>query len=380
MNAQKESELDLLLLTQGWSRYDWNSIFNEPPKVFFDFEQGIRMISTINDKISGNYNLFLYSSDSNIPQMINLSENAKKIDIENYFIENGKELHFLIVKDNGKHIKPNMSVSFNKNEITEKIQTIWNNNYNEYVLGTNKFENVQKSFLADKVISLEEAKVVYKKKRKEEIDYGLGFRTKTTEIKEETTIQYPFVTDLIRSKGYDVIERPFGVDIRSRFVFSFGTLSDGEQIPQPIVYFDDVPITSFEVLYQLPTSEIKSIYVDKTGATEGIRGVGGVIRIQTRKPKIIFKENENIEVSFKHIVKNGFEKAKEYYSPNYSGYTNQAFKNFGAIHWIPEASPNKKGEFVFKVLDVKLKNLSFYIEGMGSDGSLLSTMKTLHIN
>ena len=41
IDDKTKNDLDLLLLTQGWSSYDWNTIFYDPPDYDFDFENGI---------------------------------------------------------------------------------------------------------------------------------------------------------------------------------------------------------------------------------------------------------------------------------------------------------------------------------------------------
>ncbi|MCK8524450.1 hypothetical protein M0D21_22950, partial [Aquimarina sp. D1M17] len=41
VTESKRYDLDVLLLTQGWSRYNWNNIFNHEPKVLYDFNRGL---------------------------------------------------------------------------------------------------------------------------------------------------------------------------------------------------------------------------------------------------------------------------------------------------------------------------------------------------
>jgi len=48
MDRKKKYELDILLLTQGWSRYDWKNIFEEKPNGSNRFENGITIIGKVN--------------------------------------------------------------------------------------------------------------------------------------------------------------------------------------------------------------------------------------------------------------------------------------------------------------------------------------------
>jgi len=58
----------------------------------------------------------------------------------------------------------------------------------------------------------------------------------------------------------------------------------------------------------------------------------------------------------------------------------KSFHNYEAIHWSSELITNEKGEVTFKVLNTLTNRISFYIEGMGEDGSLFSTRETIDIN
>ena len=54
INRKKLNELDLLLLTQGWSKYDWNNIFKKPPINNFEFENGIDVTVNLNNSLKKN--------------------------------------------------------------------------------------------------------------------------------------------------------------------------------------------------------------------------------------------------------------------------------------------------------------------------------------
>ena len=65
VDAKKEYELDNLLLTQGWSSYNWNAIFQNAPNQTHTFEQGIRLKANLTSKLSENdNNCLLYTSPS----------------------------------------------------------------------------------------------------------------------------------------------------------------------------------------------------------------------------------------------------------------------------------------------------------------------------
>ena len=140
-------------------------------------------------------------------------------------------------------------------------------------------------------------------------------------------------------------------------------------------------LKDFDFLYQLPTEDIEAFYIDKTGGGEGTRGAGGVIRIYTRRGSNPLIDNKNtVPQSTKITVNSGFERVKEFYTPNYRTYFDKAFEQLGVVHWSPEIITDANGKASFKILNTTLKELSFFIEGISEDGSLISTAANLQLN
>lgn len=54
----------MLLLTQGWSKYKWDDIFNNPPLEVYKFENGIDITLKISQKVATD-NIFVIKSDEN---------------------------------------------------------------------------------------------------------------------------------------------------------------------------------------------------------------------------------------------------------------------------------------------------------------------------
>src|SRR5690606_18477190 len=58
IDRKKKYELDNLLITQGWSSYNWTSIFNNPPKAIYNFETGISFKANLNNSSGSKYILY----------------------------------------------------------------------------------------------------------------------------------------------------------------------------------------------------------------------------------------------------------------------------------------------------------------------------------
>ena len=238
---------------------------------------------------------------------------------------------------------------------------------------------------ADNTINLNEVTVVEERMKttvENNVFIPKYLKDKMTEVTEDIEVNFPLVSDIIRSRGYYVREElSFGstdrVIIRIRTVQSF---ESKRAMPVPAIYLNNVRLNTFDLLYRMPTNEVESFLIDKTGAGEGVRGSGGVIRIYTRRlPRGYTDQGSSENTIFKYEFKEGFEKVKKFYTPKYTSYFSNEFENFGTIHWVPELITNENGIATFKILNTFQSNVTFFIEGMGAKGQLISAERNLII-
>ena len=65
-SKNKSKDLDLLLLTQGWSKYNWGNIFNNTPTDNFNFENGIDLTLNFKEKLSPKQSILIFSDKNNL--------------------------------------------------------------------------------------------------------------------------------------------------------------------------------------------------------------------------------------------------------------------------------------------------------------------------
>ncbi|WP_396635791.1 hypothetical protein [Maribacter sp. R77961] len=387
-NQRKEAELDLLLMLQGWSSYEWGNILKYPPKQKFNFENGLSIAGTINNKLSSRDKLYLRMPNKT-SSVLNVTDNYFKF--SNYYPFKGEKIKFSLVRNNLRLMKPNIQIGSFMPRMNDSIASIWKENNTQAVDFESSIKYISDFFLSDDTIQLEEVTVV-EDKRSEVAEKNVFIpkylKNKVTEVTENIEFRFPYILDIIRSKGYEVREglafaSTERVVIRVRTVQSFGGVNstDPDRIfPKPIIYLNDVRLSNFDQLHELPTSEVEAYHIDRTGAGEGVRGSGGVIRIYTRrggtKAKSIFEEIPEEQV-FEYTFAEGFQIPKKFYTPQYGSYKNDSFERFGVIHWIPELRTDENGLASFKIINTGLKDISFFIQGMGLNGALLSSQKSL---
>ncbi|MBC8756798.1 hypothetical protein H2O64_19145 [Kordia sp. YSTF-M3] len=366
MNRKKKYELDILLLTQGWSRYDWNDIFGSKPNGLNRFENGITIRGRVNKPTSGIDRLFLHATKNHSARFITLEED-QKFTLENFFLEEGEEIRFSYATKKGIFRKPSMYLRFN---ITNKEDQI-----SEVILNDTKTTNtasasfsLPKDFIYKNTEVLDE--VVVKTDKRTKYRDPILQNGVVTDITLEEYNRFYNITDFIGFNGfYQVSEQLGRVSIVTR------------RRPQasPVIYFDDVRLLNFNILSNFSTANVERIIMDRNGIGEGMNaGFGGVIKIYTRKTPL-FKRGEGEEMYLGSKAPFAFATTKKYYAPKYASFQSDVFQEYGAISWIPELKLEKAQASNFKIYDTKTDNITLYIEGISENGDLISEKKTIQI-
>lgn len=384
VTARTDYELDLLLLTQGWSRYEWTSIFSPSPKANYDFEDGMLLSGSLNrPAIKNGGQIFIKDTKNHGSQFISLNEENPKFILTSFFPENEEKISFSYVNRRGKFIRPNISISITNKMTEDKVSNLWEDNLsfttNENLDGpTSRIQILDKTIFLDEVVVTEEKKVVNNNP-----NVPAFLRSRVNEITSKTVFDFPRILDLFRANGYDVrTTLPNTTNNISAGNFDRVRIQSRRDRRTPTVYLDGIPLPSLDVLLDLPTGQLESYYIDRIASREGVRGgLGEVIYLFTRRGKEIDSSKAKAEFSttFSYTVTNGYEKAKTFYMPKYRTFLNDAFKSYGVIHWEPELKIDGDGKGNFKILNTGLSRFILHIEGMSSSGELLSTKTTVDV-
>lgn len=377
-------DLDMLLLTQGWSKYDWDNIFNEPPQKKIQYRAGIDVFGSINSKVPKSTDLLVYAGNQSEPTVIPLSEQSEAFSLDNYFVEQGEEMRLTLLNRRGELTMPNLFLRLDTGQSTDRIYELepFRGIENDVLVDGLGEVELQNFVLPEQnTISLEEV-VVSENRAIKRITTPFVSEGNLKVVTEETEGLFPRLLDIIRSSGFNVWEVPnAGYDrirITTKRVLSFSLVQ-----PSPILYIDDVRYPDFDILLDFPTTRVKSYYIDRTGAMEA-GGAGGVIRVYTRKEGDVgaghsdkFTPDERF---FTHRVSNGFMPAKQYYTPKYNNLSSESFRYFGSIGWYPNPTINKNGTCTLKIPDYGYEDILLFIEGMDEDGRLTSSMERVRVS
>ncbi|WP_109302032.1 hypothetical protein [Aquimarina sp. AU474] len=374
VDRKKKYDLDLLLITQGWSKYQWRDIFNTEPKPLYNFNQGFKITGRIQDKKSDVMDqVYLYPSTNNSAKLIALASD-NSFEIANFFPERGEKIKISGIKTKGGFKKPGVYLQVQSDRVKRPFRNTFPEIGNENI---NKIQNrttVPFDFLTDvQVLDAVEVTGNNQKKIKKTSRiqipkyYDLNAKEVTLDMAERffSIVDYLFFTG-----KYVITDRnnPINLRVTSRKASFSG--------PVPVtIFLDDFQLNSENVgiLSDLRLADVDKIYTDHIGHGVGSRGGGGSIRIYTRRFPLIRTREPDRNYTEYEFTK-GFEPVKEFYNPGYANYLDPFFVSYGAIHWQPRLDFNQQGVATFTIPNTGLENISLFIEGMGSDGTLISKM------
>jgi len=368
ITRKKKFELDNLLLTQGWSSYDWNNFFNHPPKGNYEYENGISFRATANKKASSEY--MMYATINNEMQDFNLSTDETDFGAVGLYPMDSEELRFSSVKKNNHIERPNLYLQFSPSKVPDLsiattpplVEKREIDPYFTHNILTPSWENTEQ---------LEEVVVHGNKKLSREDKLTRNAFGQVRIIDDQIRKSYVYFADFIRSQGFKVFENMGTLVIMNpRHV----SMINGGPVR---VYLDNIRLQGTDILYKYSMDNIDYITLDKSGTSEGGMGASGVIKIFTDPLMAQSKMRRNVSQNIK--VPLTFSSPKKFYAPQYAAYDGPFFQDYGVIDWFPKLKVLEDGFLYFTIPLPKINNISLYIEGVANDGSFLSEKKDISI-
>ncbi|MBC3845602.1 hypothetical protein H8K90_04375 [Winogradskyella echinorum] len=369
ISQEKQMELDNLLITQGWSSYDWQHIFNTNPSLNYPFEQGITLKANIHSENKASESIYMMHT-SNITQprffkVENLEYNYFYID--SLFPVKSERL-YLSTFDKKEIIQPpKLYLQSTPNEIPHLFSLRYGlNPKDNYTIATDLNKNVMQFEKINRVEELDEVIVKgeldKKKIRLKELSENAFGRI--TIIDENEITQHMFLSRFLQSKGY------IAIDVHDASVLFVTNRSSFN--PPPAIFVDNFRANMNE-LYLYSMDHIDYIEIEKNG-TYGRNY--GAIKIFTY-PGSRRENNRNKKLEFKFPLT--FTPEKKFYVPKYRYYNDDFYKGYGTIAWKPELVTDANGYISIKIKQPEVP-VTLYIEGIANDGSFIFEEKTISLN
>jgi hypothetical protein len=357
-NLKRKEHLDLLMLTQGWTKYSIEEMVEDlNPTYKHDFEIGFKLKGTVSPQLSSH--LALISKDNQLIDKLFLNGN-KKFSFNELLIFKGDTVKLSFLNNKNIAIKP-------KNIYFDSIKT-----------------KAPIKFIPPKSVDLKsEKELLYNK--------WLKFYDNDSEILEEVIV-------LGKRRSEDYYKRKKIIKKYNKLVFDIGLYYNIE-LPKEYKYNNNLmSFLDYEEGVRLVNWKGIENYLATGVNKEAILFIDGkkqesgdlpaislkmenveniLVKPVSRGNKIIqvfTTENykKNITTLFKEYVFNdGYDKVKKYYTPEY-GFNENETKAQIEIDWKPDLITNDFGELEFKVK--KNNNYLFFIQGLLKNGFLISSI------
>lgn len=370
ITEEKKVALDNLLITQGWSSYDWNTIFAPNPGLTHTFEQGITLRANINAQSRDKEETYLVHAVSNQdPQFYEVDNDiSKAFTVENVFLNEDDKLYLSKVNKNNElepaklylQSFPSKIPSFQTN--AGIIKPKWD--YETYAGLTNtniSFLNLNETQLLDEV--LVKTKAGRKELRTRELSQGRSGRVHV--VDEDDVIQFQTFADFLVFRAGLTKRTVNGTTIVT--TFSGGV---------PVIFLDDVRILDRSIIDNLPLVYVDFVEVDRRDISRTSNSSGGIVKIYTDFKN---RPSNNVKTTQDYELPLAFSTKKKFYVPNYKYYNDDFFKGYGTIDWKPELTTDANGNVTLKIAQPEVP-ITLFIEGIANDGSFIFEEKSISLN
>lgn len=382
-NEKRKEHLDLLLLTQGWTQYTLEDfIQNINPDEKYAFKRGFELKGTLREEPKYT-DLVLIPNDLVIIDKVALDDQSN-FTFQDLNVSKGDTIRVAFQDGFGKLIKPGTIVYDTTTVKTTATLTIGKGlGVSEREKGTTHGFDSTKNHATrilkndtlfgnlEGTIDLEEVIVTDKKLQERYLqrrrtlakykpivsDIGKYYDLPLPEMQNNSSIG---LINLLANEGLSVQTADNGQSYIGG-MRSLAFLAINGQWIRP----EDLPTL------QLRLSDIENIMVKTLGSKEIRFGVRRNIKIYQVFTSRSFGQNKN-KLFDQFVVRNGFDRAKKYYTPLYSFEESRPL-NLLEIDWKPELKTDKNGKISFKVAKDKNTNgLLFIIQGFSTEGHLIS--------
>jgi hypothetical protein len=364
-NTDAKANLDLLMLTQGYRRFVWNELLNEPaPAITYNPENGLKVSGVMttkdgkpvaNEKLS----LLLASNGQSLTAMTNAE--GKFVFRDLGFTDKTK---FLLKTENSSlknKTKITLDKTYNSLPVTVSMHPV------------SKVDNLPANTKPEvtnnvKIRQMKQGDVKAKDKNVyRTVSYaGSGNADQVINYKDfkHATKLSDILSGLVRGVTFDK-----GVPyLKSNMVV--GSSGTG-MLPMLIVVDGAIGISSVD---NYNPADIERVEVLK-GANASIYGLGaggGVMILTSRLGGDDLESNISVEMTpgLLSIMPQGFYKARNFYTPRYD--VAAASNNYtGTVLWKPNLTTDKDGNATFDIMNAsKPGNYRMVIEGIDSNGNL----------
>ena len=369
INPEKKVALDNLLLTRGWSSYNWSKIINEttaPVKIEDRFS--FRAEITSNDLNRKKLRYMVHGIGANPPKFIEIQEGITTFFVDEYIPYEGEKLKISRIKSNDNLVPANLKIQFSPNYFPE-----FNMADKPHLLKAEKLENKQSERfyryegLNAEAELLDEVILSAKAERPMDRARELGKNVFTNILVVSKKNKFRYLSDLLKAENLIVNDDPKSFWVATTRM----QVTPSNQIKTMQFYLNDFPMPNY-MFYMYPLVDVDYIEINKTGMGGGLKVANGTIKVYTKRDAHNSSKSRNrIKI---YDIPLAYAKEKKYYVPKYENTSDEFFQNYGVIDWKPEV---RFEEGKAAVITIKKPEVDFQliIEGVTIDGDLIHSIQ-----
>ncbi|RTY90933.1 MG2 domain-containing protein [Flavobacterium sp. GT3R68] len=363
----KNFDLDLILLNQKSSKYDWSAMRNAPV-IKYSFNKGLTLKGVINETLDQRekYKVQLFSFTGGINEFAEITD-KNEFYFNNFIASDSLKVNFTLVKNGEKYKELNYYPQIVNND-KPFLKSL--NRKQSSCISNQKITNsapIDVPTLKD-AVQLDDVTLINKSKKVVFDNMGKfgNSMSKAYKISDDDYKMYSNVVQYLAGHGFDAGSQMGNVYIRGRTKVSMTKPNI------PSIYLDDNQLYEFNELDNFSLKYISEIYIDKNGTSIQSTGTG-VIKIYTNKD---YRSAPRKSKSKSFLIKNAFAPENSFIAPEYTSFDSNGFKKYGTIFWEPNL--DSATNFIkFTMPTLKQKTVKVLIEGMSADGKIISEVKTL---
>jgi len=365
INQQKKHELDNLLITQGWSSYEWMTIFNNKNKFNYTFDEGITIKFNVPTKKKES-NFLIHPLKENEPKLISFDDKIKSFTAYKYFPEDDEKLYLSKISKSGKvenvpvyaQLFPNVIPSLkNKVSFLKTKPTYYTF---ENLVDINNFINLNNSEVLDEI----------QIKAKTE-------RDRIEKIRNSAFGRVQFLRDNDRNNTLAIyLNAQAGISARDNFQTGRFEVYNRSAGGVPALYLNDFFTLDYSFYFNYYLDYVEYIEINSVGIGPMTFGPGGTIKIYEN-----YKKFKNYRPTLSKIdFPVTFTKPKKFYIPEYANYKNNFFKNYGVLDWLPKNKISESGNLNLSFNSKNTKEVVLFIEGITENGDFILDEKIIKID
>ena len=375
-SSSTQMKLDLLMLTHGWRSYVWNDLGNQPPTILYEKEKGIMVKGRVKRPLwekgieDGKVSMMV-NSNNTMQCFTEISTNdsgyfyfppaifldSSKVFIQAFNKRNKNNAEIVDVST----LSPPAPVGFKKMD----SQVFNSQQEDQFAKMAYKRRMIDKAYHPEKYeillgeITIEERLIP--EEEKNDGHYRIYGQADNVIKMDDLFSTY--------SSIYEILDGQVpGVHVEGTKIVFSGAMSYRTKV-EPLFVLDGMPADA-DLIETVPITEIDKIEILKTAtklAAFGSKGANGVIAIFTKRGKI-----NTDETYYKGILTDklrGYQKAKEFYSPNYINTEAEIPDHRATLYWNPSVVTDSTGTagFSFYTSDDTAPML-IKLEGISENG------------